>query len=113
MLRAAPAGDGTTELHWAAHDEDLDRVKALLKSGADPRARNDYGSSPLSEAAVTGNVAVLKALLDAGADVESANDDGQTALMIVARGGRWTPPSCCSSTAPRWMPARSGASRRR
>lgn len=84
----ATTSDGTTPLHWAAHDEDLQRVMALLKSGADPRARNDYGATPLSEAAVTGNVAVMKALLDAGADVESANDDGQTALMIVARTGR-------------------------
>jgi len=88
LAETRSTGDGTTELHWAAHDEDVERVKALLKAGADPRARNDYGATPLSEAAVTGNVALIKALLDAGADVESANDDGMTALMIVARTGR-------------------------
>ncbi len=48
-------------------------------------ARNDYNSTPLSEAAVVGNAAVIRKLLKAGADVEAANADGQTALMIVAR----------------------------
>lgn len=84
----AAASDGTTALHWAAHNEDLRLVQALLKAGADANARNDYGATPLSEAAVTGNVGILKALLQAGADVNSSNDDGQTALMLVARGGR-------------------------
>jgi ankyrin repeat protein len=84
----AAASDGTTVLHWAAHNEDLPLVRALLRAGADPRARNDYGSTPLTEAAVSGNVPVLQALLDAGADVDSANDDGQTALMLVARTSR-------------------------
>ena len=48
---------------------------------------NDYGATPMSEAAVAANPAVLAALLDAGADVDSPNADGQTALMVVARGG--------------------------
>src|SRR5690606_26318641 len=47
--------------------------------------RNDYGSSPMSEAAVLGNADLIKKLLKAGADPESPNADGQTALMIVAR----------------------------
>ena len=55
------------------------------RGGADANARNDYGSTPLSEAAVVGNVEVIKKLLKAGADVESPNADGQTALMIIAR----------------------------
>jgi ankyrin repeat protein len=60
-------------------------VDRLLAAGANANASNDYGSTPLSEAAVVGNVAVIKKLLKAGANVESANADGQTALMIIAR----------------------------
>jgi ankyrin repeat protein len=82
---AATTSDGTTALHWAAHNEDIELVRALLKAGVPVRARNDYGATPLSEAAVSGNAPLLKVLLDAGADVESPNDDGQTALMLVSR----------------------------
>jgi len=77
--------DGTSALHWAVYHNDEDWVARLLAAGADVNARNDYDATPLSEAAVVGNVKVLRRLLGAGADVESANADGQTALMILAR----------------------------
>jgi ankyrin repeat protein len=83
-VRAA-SGDGTTALHWAAHNGDVVLVGKLLKAGAAVNARNDYGSTPLQEAAVRGDAAVLKVLLKARADVESPNDEGETALMTVAR----------------------------
>src|SRR5262249_52799261 len=53
--------------------------------GADVNARNDYGSTPMQEAAGRGDAALIRALLKAGANAESANDDGETALMTVAR----------------------------
>ncbi|HEY5568320.1 MAG TPA: ankyrin repeat domain-containing protein [Gammaproteobacteria bacterium] len=81
----AREADGTTALHWAAHYDDLELVRALIAAGADVSLTNDYGATPMSEAAVVGNVAVLEALLEAGADVDSPNAEGQTALMIVAR----------------------------
>ncbi|MFO1503116.1 MAG: ankyrin repeat domain-containing protein [Steroidobacteraceae bacterium] len=84
-LSADAAGDGTTPLHWAVYNSDVEQVRRLLKSGADVNARNDYGSTPLTEAAETGNVDIIGLLLKAGADPESSNDDGQTALMILAR----------------------------
>jgi hypothetical protein len=83
----ADTGDGTTPLHWAAHDGDLARVTQLLKAGADARAVNDYGATPMSEAAERGDAALIRVLLKAGADVDSANPEGQTALMTVARMG--------------------------
>ncbi|MEO6184720.1 MAG: ankyrin repeat domain-containing protein [Steroidobacteraceae bacterium] len=77
--------DGTTPLHWAVYNNDVQAVNKLLAAGTNVNARNDYGSTPLSEAAVVGNVEVVRKLLAAGADVESANADGMTALMIIAR----------------------------
>jgi len=84
----APEADGTTALHWAVHQNDLDLAERLLRAGAKANAKNDYGATPMSEAAVTGNADMIEKLLKAGADVESPNADGQTALMVVARTGR-------------------------
>ena len=47
--------DGTTALHYAAHYDDAELVKRLIKAGADLNAANDYGATPLGEAAVTGD----------------------------------------------------------
>jgi len=80
-----PEVDGTTALHWAVHNNDLDLVQRLIRAGAKVNVKNEYGSTPMSEAAVLGRADMLEALLKAGADVESPNADGQTALMIVAR----------------------------
>jgi uncharacterized protein len=81
----APDTDGSTALHWAAHNNDLELVQRLIRAGANVKAANEYGATPMSEAAVVASAALLDALLKAGADVESPNADGQTALMVVAR----------------------------
>jgi ankyrin len=80
---AAP--DGTTALHWAVYNDNIDLVRRLLAAGAEPNAVNAYGALPMTEAATIGNAEVIEALLRAGADVESKGADGQTALMILAR----------------------------
>ncbi len=77
--------DGTSVLHWAVYKDNAEVVQKLLKAGAKAATKNDYGATPLSEAAVVGNVTVLEALLKAGANVDETNADGQTALMVVAR----------------------------
>ena len=77
--------DGTTALMWAAHNGDAGLTAALLKAGADPKAVNAFGATPMREAVTTGSTEVMKALLDAGADVDSPSPEGQTSLMIVAR----------------------------
>ena len=80
--------DGTTALHWAVYQGDLDLVKTLLERGADVTLRNAYGVTAMATAAVEGDLKIIEALLAAGADVESPNAEGQTALMVVARTGR-------------------------
>lgn len=79
------SADGTTALHWAIYNDDVELVARLLKAGADPNVANDYGSTPLGEAAVVAHTAVIKALLDAGADANGIGKDGETPLMVVAR----------------------------
>ena len=51
----AAQADGTTALHWAAHWNDSEAVSLLLPAGADAKAANRYGATPLSEAAALGN----------------------------------------------------------
>ncbi len=79
--------DGTTALHWAVYQEDLELVKSLLEQGADPDMSNDYHASPMTVASVHGDFAIMKALLEAGGDIESFNAEGQSLLMAVARTG--------------------------
>lgn len=81
------SGNGTTALHWAVYQHDTELVRALLDAGADPSARNLFGSTPLMEAAIVGHTEIIALLLEAGAGVESTNYENQTALMAVARTG--------------------------
>src|SRR5437667_9745787 len=39
--------DGTTKLHRATYQDDFDAVVKLTRVGADVKARNDYGVTPL------------------------------------------------------------------
>lgn len=79
--------DGSTPLQWAVYDQDVDRVKELIRAGADVNASNNYGANAMQLAAEVAHRELLKMLLDAGADVDSPNPEGQTALMLVARTG--------------------------
>jgi ankyrin repeat protein len=83
----APAPDGTTAIMWAAHHDQLDLVKALIKAGANVTVKNQFGTSALTEAAITGSAPIVDALLKAGADPNTRNPEGETPLMAVARGG--------------------------
>jgi ankyrin repeat protein len=80
--------DGTTALHWAAHQNDLELVNALLQSGANVKAANRYGITPLAEAVQKGSAALVEALLKAGADPNTlTTDEGETVLMTASRTG--------------------------
>src|SRR6267142_1575916 len=55
----AAQGDGTTPLHWAVYKVDADLVRALLERKAKPDVINNYGSSPLAEAAKVANARLV------------------------------------------------------
>ena len=48
----AAEADGSTPLLWAANLNDADLASRLLKAGANPKVRNQLGSTPLGEAAL-------------------------------------------------------------
>jgi ankyrin repeat protein len=80
--------DGTTALHWAAHWNDAELVNLLLSAGANSKAVNRYGATPLSEAVVSGSAAMIEALLRGGADPNTVvTKDGETVLMTAAHAG--------------------------
>jgi ankyrin repeat protein len=80
--------DGTSALHRAVDRDDLQAAKTLLQAGADAKAANRYGVTPLSLACTNGDGAMVSLLLDAGADPNLALPGGETPLMTAARTGR-------------------------
>jgi ankyrin repeat protein len=80
--------DGTTALHWAAHWNDVETARLLVKAGANVSATNRFGASPLSEAAALGSKPLVELLLTAGASAKALTSlDGETVLMTAARAG--------------------------
>ena len=79
--------DGTTALHWAAHQDSVAAAELLIKAGAHVRATNRYGATPLWLACVNGSAPMVERLLNAGADPNTAMPEGDTALMTASRTG--------------------------
>jgi len=92
---------GATPFIRAGQSSDLELLKLLVKHGADPMAKTDFGDNALTAAAGIGwvegvtyehshkaNIDTVKYLLDLGLDPNGANNDGRTPLMGAAMKGR-------------------------
>jgi ankyrin repeat protein len=80
--------DGTTALHWAIRAGEKDTATLLLASGADAKAPDRYGVTPLYVACTNADLALVEMLLNAGVPATSADPSGETALMTAARAGK-------------------------
>ncbi len=77
-----------TDLPTAAMQDDIAAARALLRDGANARAGNRYGVTPLSIACTNGSAPMIELLLKAGADPNTTSPGGETVLMTAARTGR-------------------------
>jgi uncharacterized protein len=81
-------GDGMTALHWAASNDDLEMVRALLMAGANVKAETRIGAvTPIFMACRNGNASIIEELLKAGASASAPDGHGTTPLMIAAAAG--------------------------
>lgn len=79
---------GSTALHWAAHDGELDLVKKLIELGADINAAEaDWWCRPIDWAADSGQWEVVEYLLAKGAEFGGDKWSNCTPLHVVAQGG--------------------------
>ena len=61
----APEADGTTALHWATRNDDVTLVDRLIRAGANAKAINRYGVTPLYLACTNRGGAVVQKLMKA------------------------------------------------
>ena len=75
-----------SDLHFAAQDGDMARVRQLLAGGRSPNGFDEISYTPLHYAAESGHIDIMRVLMEAGADV-NAHDEariGNTPLRAVA-----------------------------
>jgi hypothetical protein len=75
------------ELLKASGIGDVEKVKKLLKEGADVNAKDKWDDTPLHLAAIYGHIEVVKVLIENGAYVNAKNKFGNTPLHAAALNG--------------------------
>lgn len=76
--------DGSTPLHCATWNGQLEVAALLIESGADVNAHNEndhWGTTPLHAAAHANQTAIAQLLIDHGADVNAADREGRTPMF--------------------------------
>ncbi|KAF5682797.1 ankyrin protein 3 [Fusarium denticulatum] len=66
----------------------IEVVKMLLETGADPAAAAKDGQTPLHQALRNGHFEIAKMLVEAGADVMAADVDGRIPLLLASENGQ-------------------------
>lgn len=84
-VNVAMAEDDPSFLLVAAGKGELELVKAMLDSGADPNMTDRKGLTPLMYAARKDEPEVIKLLLARGADIDAKDKSGWSALMVAIK----------------------------
>ncbi len=94
----APHSDAPAEaLHVAVRAGRLDDVKRLIAAGTPADARDALGSTPLLDAAWSGDIEIARFLLDHGAEVNARHrESGSTPLQYAVLTGRTEMTNSCS-----------------
>jgi ankyrin repeat protein len=72
-----------TELFYALHTHNYDRIPVLIKSGININTKNSNGITPLIYAISNNLIDIAKLLIENGADINAKNKNGITPLMVV------------------------------
>lgn len=81
-------GEGRSDLHYAARDDDVACATALLADGADANLQDRHGFAPLHLAAQQGSAGVAELLLTNGAAVDAVNKFGNSPLFVAVFNSR-------------------------
>ena len=73
----------STKLYSVIQERNLEKVKLLLKSGADVNEKNNSELAPIHLAILTGDLRFLKILVEHGADLDAQDLYGYTALHLA------------------------------
>lgn len=73
----------STPLVYAAHVDNAEYVKLLLKHGANPKAKSSKGGSALHFAAESGNKDIIFQLVEHGCDANMIGEERRSALMTA------------------------------
>jgi ankyrin repeat protein len=71
---------GRSELHYAAGEGKVARVRELIDAGEDVRASDHHGMTPLHFAAQEQRAEVARLLLEKGAQMDAEDEHGNTPL---------------------------------
>ena len=71
-------------LHQSARTGDLNSLRARLREGADPNARDAAGRTALLDAVAAGQIDAARMLLDSGAKANITSSEGRTPLIEAA-----------------------------
>lgn len=76
--------DGCSLLHLACQTADIGMVELLLQHGANIRACDSKGQTPLHHSIARGGIGITKLLLTRGANPEAVDKGGKTPLHLLA-----------------------------
>jgi ankyrin repeat protein len=65
-------------LHFSSIENHIELAKLLLERGADVKAKDNDGYTPLHLASISNYIELAKLLLDRGADVNAKDNEGRT-----------------------------------